>query len=377
MNVIFACGGTGGHVNPAIAVANIWKERYPNSKILFIGGELGLETTLVPKAGYELVSLPADGFYRGKSLKALGKNLKTVAINLRAIRACKKIFRELKPAVIVGTGGYASFPALMAGAMMKIPTCVHESNAVPGMTTRLAAKWADKVMVCFPECTRYYSQPEKVEVVGMPVRREFIYTKREDARKELGLDERPVIVSAFGSQGAEDMNLAVGKMFRLERDAGFPYQHIHATGSFGWEWMDGYVREQGVELKDAPAIRMSEYIYNMPTVMAAADVFISRAGAASCNEIAVSGTPCVLIPSPNVTNDHQTKNALAMVERGAAVMLKQDECSAERLMQEVEALLQDTNRYSNMRKSLLDMAIPDCAERVCRIMEELVKRKEQ
>ena len=377
MNVIFACGGTGGHVNPAIAVANIWKERYPDSKILFIGGELGLETTLVPKAGYELISLPADGFYRGKSFHAIKKNIKTIATNLRAIRACKKIFREVKPQVVVGTGGYASFPALMAAAMMKIPTCVHESNAVPGLTTKLAAKWADKVLVCFPECSRYYSDPQKVEVVGMPVRREFIYTKREDARKELELDDRPVVVSAFGSQGAEDMNYAVAQMFRLEQDGDFPYQHIHATGSFGWEWMGEYVAKQGVQLDKAPSIRMSEYIYNMPTVMAAADVFISRAGAGSCNEIAVSGTPCILIPSPNVTNDHQTKNAMAMVERGAAVMIKQDDCTAQRLMQEVERLLTDTQAYNDMRKSLQEMAIPDCAERMCRIMEDLAKGKEQ
>lgn len=373
MNVIFACGGTGGHINPAIAVANIWKERYPDSNIMFIGGEGGLEQQLVPQAGFKLFSVPADSFDRRKSLQGIRQNLKAVSSNIRSIQMCKKAIREFGADVVVGTGGYASFPALMAGIMLKIPTCVHESNACPGMTTKLVARWVDKVMVCFPESAKYYKDPSKVEVVGMPVRREFIYTKKEDARKELGLDERPVVASAFGSQGAENMNWEIGKLFRLEQDAGFPFQHIHAVGSYGWRWMDCYVRDQGVEPDESPSIRMSEYIYNMPTVMAAADIFISRAGSASCNEIAVSGTPCILIPSPNVTNDHQRKNAQALVDRGAAVMVLQKDCTAQRLMEEINGLLGDRERYSKMCKALQEMAIPDCAERVCRIMEQLAK----
>ena len=373
MNVIFACGGTGGHINPAIAVANIWKERYPDSNIMFIGGEGGLEQQLVPKAGFELFSVPADSFDRRKSLQGIRQNIKAVMGNFRSIAMCKKVIRQFKPDVIVGTGGYASFPALMAGILMKVPTCVHESNACPGMTTKLVARWVDTVMVCFPESAKYYNDPNKVEVVGMPVRREFIYTRKEDARKELGLDERPVVASAFGSQGAENMNWEIGKLFKLEQDAGFPFQHIHAVGSYGWRWMDCYVRDQGVEPEEATSIRMSEYIYNMPTVMAAADIFISRAGSASCNEIAVSGTPCILIPSPNVTNDHQRKNAQALVDRGAAVMVLQKDCTAQRLMEEINALLSDRERYNNMCKALQEMAIPDCAERVCRIMEKLAK----
>lgn len=373
MNVIFACGGTGGHINPAIAVANIWKERYPDSNIMFIGGEGGLEQQLVPKAGFKLFSVPADSFDRRKSLQGIRQNFKAICSNIRSIQMCKKAIRDFGADVVVGTGGYASFPALMAGIMLKIPTCVHESNACPGMTTKLVARWVDKVMVCFPESAKYYKDPSKVEVVGMPVRREFIYTKKEDARKELGLDARPVVASAFGSQGAENMNWEIGKLFRMEQDAGFPFQHIHAVGSYGWRWMDCYVRDQGVEPEEATSIRMSEYIYNMPTVMAAADIFISRAGSASCNEIAVSGTPCILIPSPNVTNDHQRKNAQALVDRGAAVMVLQKDCTAKRLMEEINGLLNDRERYSNMCKALQEMAIPDCAERVCRIMEQLAK----
>ena len=374
MNVIFTCGGTGGHIIPAIAVANIWKERHPDSKILFIGGRGGMEEELVPKAGYELVLLSADGLARGKRLTAIKHNLKVTGKVIRGVKACKKIIREFKPDVIVGTGGYASFPALMAGSMLGIPTCVHESNALPGLTTRLIANRADRVLVCFSESAKHYRKPEKVEVVGMPVRREFIFTEKEAARKELGIDNRPLIVTAFGSQGAKAMNEVTGKLFRLEQDAGFPYNHIHAVGSYGWGWMPDYVRQQGVDLDKTDAITMQQYIYNMPTVMAAADIFISRAGASSCNEIAASGTPCILIPSPNVTDNHQEKNARALEKEGAAVVILESECTAEVLMAEIQKLLSDRSRYDAMSKALQRMVVPDSAERLCGIMEQLAAK---
>ena len=371
MNVIFTCGGTGGHVNPAIAVANIWKERHPESKILFIGGTGGMEEELVPKAGYDLIALPASGLVRGKSLKSITKNLKIMVQLLRTIAQCRRILRQFNPAVVVGTGGYASFPALLAASQMKIPTCVHEANAMPGLTTRLIADEVDKVLVCFPESAEHYRHPERVEVVGMPVRREFIYTKKEDARKELGLDDRPLVVSAFGSQGAKAMNEAIAELFRLEKEAGFPYQHIHAVGSYGWSWMPDTVRKKGVDLSEDTGISMKEYIYNMPTVMAAADVFISRAGASSCNEIAASGIPCILIPSPNVTDNHQEKNARALERSGAAVVILEKDCTPRKLMDAIGTLISNPAQASAMRTALQGMSVPDSAERLCDIMERL------
>ena len=374
MNVVFTCGGTGGHINPAIAVANIWKERYPDSNILFVGGGDELEKQLVSKAGYQLRGVPAHGIWRGKSFKALKGNVRAVYTTLRGISKCKKIFKEFKPDIIVGTGGYASFQALYAGHSMKIPTCVHESNAMPGMTTKMASKFVDKVLVCFPESVKHYPDASKVEVVGMPVRREFIYTQKAAARKELGLDERPVIVSTFGSQGAMAMNRVIADIFKLEQDDGFPYQHIHAVGSYGWEWMPELVKEKGVDLEKARSITMKEYVYNMPTVMAAADVVISRAGASTCNEIAASGTPCVLIPSPNVTNNHQEKNARALERPGGAVVVLEKDCTAKKIYNEVRAIVDDPARCREMSKALFGMVVPDSAERVCGIMEQLMKR---
>ena len=374
MNVIFTCGGTGGHINPAIAVANIWKERHPDSNILFIGAKDRMEEKLVPQAGYRLHTIPASGMSRGKNFAALKHNLRAVSYVFQAVSSCKKIIREFQADVVVGTGGYASFPALLAASLLKVPTCVHEANAMPGLTTRMIADRADRVLTCFPESARYYRHPEKVETVGMPVRREFIFTNREDARRELGLDERPLIVSAFGSQGAKAMNEVMAQLFRLEKEAGYPFQHIHATGSYGSGWMPEYVRGQGVDLTEKQGITMQEYIYNMPTMMAAADVIISRAGASSCNEIAASGTPCILIPSPNVTDNHQEKNARALSEQGAAVLMLEKDCTAQALMTQLTALLQDADRKEQMTKALHRMCVLDSAERLCDIIAQLAKK---
>ena len=375
MNVIFTCGGTGGHINPAIAVANIWKERHPEDDILFIGAKDRMEEKLVPQAGYQLFTIPASGLSRGKNMEAIKHNLRAVSYVFQAVSSCKKMIREFKADVVVGTGGYASFPALLAASMLGVPACVHEANAMPGLTTRMIANRADRVLTCFPESAKYYRHPEKVETVGMPVRREFIFTKKEDARKELGLDERPLIVSAFGSQGARAMNEAMAKLFALEKAAGYPFQHIHATGRYGVDWMPDAVRAQGVDLSENNGITMQEYIYNMPTIMAAADVFISRAGASTCNEIAASGTPCILIPSPNVTDNHQEKNARALADNGAAVLVLEKDCTAQVLMDEITDLLNSDTRRKNMEQALMRMCVPDSAERLCDIAYNLAKEK--
>jgi len=374
MNVIFTCGGTGGHINPAIAVANVIRERHPDSKILFIGTKGRMEEQLVPKAGFELKCLDMAGMVRGKSFSAMKKNVKTVANTVKAVGECKKIIREFQPDVILGTGGYACFPALMAGTMMRIPTCVHESNAIPGLTTRMLADRVDKVLVCFEESVKRYKHPERIQTVGMPVRREFIYTDKAAARKELGLGDGPVVLSAFGSLGAKVMNETVAQLLKLEMEAGYPFHHIHATGKFGWEWMPEKVKGLGVNLEN-PNIDMREYVYNMPTVMAAADVFISRAGASSCNEIAASGTPSILIPSPNVTDNHQEKNARVLAECGGAVLMLEKDCTAQALYGQIKTLLADEQQRNSMASALKGLVVLDSAERIGDILEELAKSR--
>ena len=371
MNVIFTCGGTGGHINPAIAVANLMKERHPDCNILFIGAKGHMEEKLVPQAGYELRCLPGSGLSRKLNWDGIKKNVNAVKNVLSAVSECRKIIKEFKPDVIMGTGCYASFPALFAGSTMGIPTCIHESNAVPGLTNKLIANRASSVLVAFPESARHYKNQEKVEVVGMPVRKEFILKEKTDAKRELGLDERPVVVSAFGSLGARMMNFAVADMFKMEKEDKYPFQHIHATGSFGWEWMPEHMEKLDVDVHSGAGIDMREYIYNMPTVMAAADIIISRAGASTCNEIGASGTPCILIPSPNVTDNHQEKNARVLEAHGAAIVITEDQCNGQVLYNTVQQLLADHDRRSAMSAAVREMVILDSAERICDILETL------
>ena len=374
MNVIFTCGGTGGHINPAIAVANILKERHPDVKILFIGAQGHMEEKLVPAAGYELVTLPGSGLSRKLNLDGIKKNVNAIKCVLSAVGKCKKIIRDFDADVIVGTGGYASFPAIYAGAKLGIPTVVHESNALPGLTTKLAAGVATKVLVCFEESVKHYKHPELVEVVGMPVRKEFLFGNKMNARKELGIDDgKPVLVSAFGSQGAKVMNETMADMMPLEQQNGFPFHHIHATGSFGKEWMPKRVKDNGVDYENCPMLDIREYIYNMPTVMAAADVIIGRAGSATCNEIAAAGVPCILVPSPNVTGNHQEKNARVLEEAGGAVVILEKDCTPEGMYRQVSELLADENRREQMTAALHSLVKADSAERICDLVEELAK----
>lgn len=374
MNLIFTCGGTAGHINPAIAVANLMRERHPNSRILFIGAAGHMEEKLVPQAGFELKTLHVEGLARGKSFDAIKKNVKAVKEVMDAIGQCKKLFAEFQPDVVFGTGCYASFPALYAASSMKIPTVIHESNAVPGLTNKLAAKNASKILVAFEESVANYSDTSRVEVVGMPIRREFLYTDRQEARKALGIDSRPLVVSAFGSLGAKVMNEETAELFAMEQRDGFPYQHIHATGGFGWEWMPKRVQDMGVDLSKAGSIDMREYIYDMPTVMEAADLIISRAGASTCNEIAACGIPSILIPSPNVTNNHQEKNARVLEARGGAVVILEKECTAEKLYSTIHELLADPARREEMGKNLRQIVRLDSTERICDIIEDLIRK---
>ena len=374
MNLIFTCGGTAGHINPAIAVANGMKQRYPDANILFIGAEGKMEEKLVPQAGYELKCLPASGLSRKLNMKGIKQNFYAVKCVLSAVGACKKIYREFKPDAVIGTGGYASFPALYAAQSMGIPTCVHEANALPGVTTKLAANKADRVLVAFEESRQYYKNPAEVRVVGMPIKKEFTQISREEARASLGLSgDDKLVISAFGSLGAKVMNETMADMMPLEQKDNFPFRHIHATGSFGREWMPKRVKDNGVDWENCPRIDIREYIYDMPVLLNAADVVIGRAGSGTCNELGATGAPCILVPSPNVTNNHQEKNARVLETAGAVVMLE-NEVTAEKMYQQVMDLLADDGRRKEISKALKGLVRTDSADAICDIVEELTQK---
>lgn len=375
MNIILTCGGTGGHIYPAIAVAKLFQERRPDCRILFIGADDGMEKDIVPREGFELKTLKISNYQRKLTPKAMAHNVKTLWNMTGSLRKASRILREFEADVIIGTGGYASFPALREGAKAGIPTIVHESNAVPGLTTRMVEKRVDRVMVSFEESRSHYTHPERVAVTGMPVREAFLYQDRQSARKALGLDERPLVVSCWGSLGAREMNKKIAEFMKCECADGAPLQHIHATGSFGWKWMPEYVAQQGVDLSAHPEVDMREYIYDMPTVMAAADLIICRAGAATIGEVCASGTPCIMVPSPNVTDNHQEKNARVLEGRGAALVVREADCTGESLYRLTRELLSDPQRCEAMRRAARSLAVVDAAERIYETALEVSKAR--
>ncbi len=377
MNVIFTCGGTGGHINPALAVAKLLQERRPGCEILFVGADDGMERDLVPREGFRLETLSVSNFQRKPTPAALAHNVRAARKLRAAFRKADALIDSFHPDVILGTGGYASYPMLRQGARRGVPTAVHESNAIPGLTTKMAARGADRILVNFAESREQYRQPARVVVTGMPVRQEFLYTSRDEARRKLGLDGRPVIISYWGSLGAREMNKKIARFFRREAGDGEPWQHTHATGSFGWRWMPEYVKKEGVDLERHPSISMREYVYDMPLWMNAADLVICRAGASTISEVAMAGTPCILVPSPNVAANHQEKNARVLERRGAAMVLRESECDGDRLYEAARELLADRSRREAMRTALRELAVVDSAEQILKVILELAEQKKQ
>lgn len=372
MNVIFTCGGTGGHINPAIAVARMLRERRPEAKILFVGAADGMERDLVPREGFQLETLKISNLQRRLTPAGVWHNLVTSCHIAGSLQKAKKIIRQFEPDVIVGTGGYASYPALREGIRLKVPTAIHESNAVPGLATKLVADKVDRIMVSFEESRNLYSRPERVVVTGTPVREDFLYQKKSEARKALGLDDRPLVISYWGSLGAREMNKKIARFIQLECQQE-PFQHIHATGSFGWRWMPDLIRQMGIDLQKHPAVQLREYIYDMPMLMAATDLIICRAGASTISEVAASATPCIMVPSPNVTDNHQEKNARVLEARGAAMVLREEECDGDRMFEMVQTLLADPEKMASMRHALHQMAVVDAAERIYSTILELAQ----
>ena len=261
------------------------------------------------------------------------------------------------------------------GARLGVPTAVHESNAVPGLTTRMVERSVDRIMVSFEDSRRQYTSPERVIVTGTPVREEFLYMDKAEARRQLGLGDKPLVVSYWGSLGAREMNKKIAEFMKCECRDGEPFRHIHATGSYGWRWMPEYVRELGVDLEGHPDVEMREFIYDMPLVMAAADLVICRAGAATISEAAASGTPCIMVPSPNVTDNHQEKNARVLEKHGAAIVLRESECSGETIYETAKAVLSDPERRRSMTSAAHKMAVVDAAERIYDVAMELAKAR--
>ncbi|MCD7844361.1 MAG: undecaprenyldiphospho-muramoylpentapeptide beta-N-acetylglucosaminyltransferase [Oscillospiraceae bacterium] len=371
MRFLFTCGGTAGHINPALGVAGRIRELLPDAEILFVGAERQMETELVPREGYDLRTVRVSGFERSMKPKMIAENVRAVGRLVKSSAQARRILKEFRPDAAIGTGGYVCYPVLRAAAAMGIPTAVHESNAVPGLTTRMLEKKMDRILVGFEGSRSYYHHPERVEVTGTPVRVDFRGADKGRARRELGLDARePVVLAVFGSLGADYMNRAMLDFIcRMGPKPGF--RLIYATGKQYYDRVRAALREEHIA---SPAADVREYIYDMPKVMAAADVILCRSGASTISELTYLGKPAVIVPSPNVVNNHQEKNARVLADAGAARMLLEGTFDGASLYEEVTGLLHDPQAMARMHIASRNLGVDDATDRITSILLGLAQK---
>lgn len=369
MRVIFAGGGTAGHINPALAIAGYLKEKESNVEILYIGKNGGMEERLVKKAGFNFSGINISGFSRLKNLEGFKKNMTTIKYLVESIVDSVKIIKEFKPDICIGTGGYVSGPVLWAASTLKIPIVIHEQNAFPGVTTKLLAKRAKKIMLAVEDSKKYIRSNKNCVVTGNPIRKEVVMASSKSAKKALNLDNRPVILSFGGSLGAQKINEAI-KDLLVDVAKNDRFQHIHAYGQNG-KWFISELNKSGVDLSKHKNFDVREYIDDMATCLAASDLVIARAGAITLSEIEVQGKASILIPSPNVAENHQYHNAMVLVNNGAANIIEESSLTSEKLINLVDQMLKSPDELSKYRKNALKLAIIDANDRIYKVIKEI------
>ncbi len=374
MKILFACGGTAGHINPALSVAGTLKKQDPSVEILFAGSPRGMEARLVQEAGYRFAPITIKGFQRQLNLRNLKNNLQAVGYLATSTHRAKKILRAFAPDVVMGTGGYVSGPILRCAHKLGIKTLTQEQNAFPGVTTKLLSHYVDKVLLAVPQAQKYLYEKADCTVTGNPVREEVIFASRKAARKRMGVGDKICIVSFGGSLGARRVNEAIADVMAWHAGSG-KIHHIHATGAYGTELLPRLLREKGVAFENNPDLDIREYIRDMPDCLAAADLVICRAGAITLSELQAAGRASILIPSPNVAENHQYYNAMALAEQDAAVVLEEKDLTGQRLTDLVKTLCGDPERLKRLSRNAARMAILDANERICREIQALYQKK--
>jgi len=360
---IISGGGTGGHIFPALSIAEGLLQRLPDAEILFVGAQGKMEMEKVPAAGFKIVGLPVAGFHRGE----IRRNLLFLPKLLASLWKARSVVKNFKPDCVIGVGGYASGPVLKVATQMGIPALLQEQNSFAGVTNRLLGKKASKICVAYPNMERFFPK-EKIVFTGNPVRKglEDIASKKEEAYRFFGLDSKqPVVLVVGGSLGARTLNRGIRGKLDLIRDSGV--QFLWQTGKI-------YYQDLKLELESNPTgnVHLLEFIQRMDLAFAAADLVISRAGAGTISELCVLGMPSVLVPSPNVSEDHQTANARALADRGAAVLLKDDEVDA-KLVEVALELVKDSNRLKNLSVKMKEMGTPNATKDIVDVIVKLIK----
>ncbi len=371
MRVLFSGGGTGGHISPAFAMLDIIKANCKSSEFAFVGTPHGIENSLIPDAGYKLYHVNIQGIRRSLSLS----NIKTLCLTVTSPIEAKKIIKEFKPDIVIGTGGYACWPALKAAASMGIPTMLHESNALPGMAVKRLQTKVDVIMTNFEATEKLLSPKANVVNVGNPLRSACTALSKEEARKKLGIPDKMkfVVLSFGGSMGAESVNRAAAEMmgnFASKKD---DIMCLHVGGKRNFETAQSYFSAYGLERN--PRFVLMEYTSDLPVYMAAADVVICRAGAMTLTEIAKMGKPAVIIPSPNVTDDHQYKNAKELADADAAVVIRESELKLDgecRVCSAVEAFYNDKALRDRMSTNIKQFAKDDVEKRIYQAIVDLL-----
>ncbi len=366
MKILFAGGGTAGHINPAISVADYMKDNEKDFEALFVGTTRGLEKKLVPAAGYKIKYIDIRGFDR----KRLWRNAAVLYKLVKSKLDCRKIIREFAPDAVVCTGGYVSGPVAMAAKKEGIPAIIHEQNVYPGLTVKGAEKYVDYVAVSFEETCEHMGNPEKCVVTGNPVRSEILSADKEKAREELGLSDKPFVLVFGGSLGAAKINetmIGVLKRAAAERKFGL----LFGTGDRNFAKVSEDVNADSIEIGDD--IKIVPYINNMSAVMAAADVVVARAGAITVSEIAALGKASILIPSPNVVRNHQEQNAREFEKNGAAKVITEDVLTADLLYDTIVEMTGDKQKLAEMSKNVKKLAKIDALEEIYKLVKGLIK----
>ncbi|RLQ95830.1 undecaprenyldiphospho-muramoylpentapeptide beta-N-acetylglucosaminyltransferase [Falsibacillus albus] len=366
MKIIVSGGGTGGHIYPALAFIRTIKQKHPDTEFLYIGTSKGLESKLVTREEIPFKSIEITGFKRSISFE----NVKTVLRFLKGVKESRKIIREFKPDMVIGTGGYVCGPVVYAAAKENIPSIVHEQNSVPGLTNKFLSKYVDKVAICFESATGFFPK-EKVVLTGNPRASEVAGIKKTDILARLGLtDLKPSVLIFGGSRGARPINEAV--VASLESFAQKPYQVIYVTGDVHFDKVKKEAEAAG-ELKN---VVITPFLHNMPEVLRSVDAVVSRAGATSIAEFTALGVPSLLIPSPYVTNNHQEKNARALVEKDAASLLLESELTSENLVRHIDQIVLDAEKKKRMSESAKQLGMPDATSRLYNVMLQLTGNRQ-
>ena len=374
MRILFACGGTAGHINPALSVADAICKQYPGTEVLFAGNPNGMEARLIPKAGYPFAPIEVAGIQRRLTPKNIARNAKALSLLMKSGPAAAKIIRDFAPDLVMGTGGYVSGPVVRKAHQLGIKTVTHEQNAFPGVTTKLLVPDVDRVLLAVEGAKKYFKEKDypKMAVTGNPVRETVITADRELSRMRLGVGYRTCILSFGGSLGATRINEAVAELIAWHEKTG-DIHHIHATGSFDYPDFPGMLSACGANPKGNPHIDVREYIDNMPVCLAAADLVICRAGAITLSELQAAGRASILIPSPNVAENHQYHNAMELVEHEAAELIEEKDLTGPARVEKVSRLVANPGRLAKLGQNAAKMAILDANQRIVDEIVGLIK----